>query len=336
MTWTLITKRRMTLVMFATVAVLAAVALMSSRSSGGVEDWIGEFPNTDFSKTNIDFDEIITDGPRRDQIPPIFNPQYIPIEDATGIGESEPVVSVIINGDARAYPLRILLWHEIVNDTIGGVPVLVSYCPLCNSGVVFDRRVGGETLVFGNTGRIRHFDMVMYDRNTESWWQQFLGESIIGDLTGERMKLIPARLESVAKFRERAPDGLLLVPEDDQARSYGLTPYARFESRSPRAVARYGLPDGITPMQRVVVVGGEAWMLGLLRENKRHVVGNLVFTWEPGQNSIHDRQVIADGRDVGNVIVQREVDGTLEDVPYDVVFAFAFRAFHPNGEFHQE
>ena len=340
MTWHLTrdfgAKRRLGLGVFAAVAVLAAVALMSARSSGGVEEWLGEFPNTDFSKTNIDFEEIITDGPRRDQIPPIFFPRYIPIKDASGIGETEPVVSVIINGDARAYPLRILLWHEIVNDTIGGVPVLVSYCPLCNSGVVFDRRVGGQTLVFGNTGRIRHFDMVMYDRNTESWWQQFLGESIIGELTGQRMELIPARLESVAKFRERAPDGQLLVPENDRARSYGLTPYVRFDSRAPRAVARYGLPDGITPMQRVVVVGEEAWMLDLLREKVRHEVGDLVFTWSAGQNSIHDRQVIAEGRDVGNVIVQREVNGALEDVPYDVVFAFAFLAFRPNGVFHRE
>lgn len=336
MTWDLIAKRRNALIMLAAVTVLAAVALISSRSNSGVEEWVGEFPNTDFSKTNIDFDEIITDGPRRDQIPPIFDPVYIPIKDANDIGETEPVVSVIINGDARAYPLRILLWHEIVNDTIGGVPVLVSYCPLCNSGVVFDRRLNGETLVFGNTGRIRHFDMVMYDRNTESWWQQFLGESIIGELTGQRMELIPARLESVAKFRERAPQGQLLVPENDRARSYGLTPYVRFDSQSPRAMARYGLPDGITPMQRVVVVGKEAWMLDLLSEKKRHVAGDLVFTWTAGQNSIHDRQVIAEGRDVGNVIVQREVDGKLEDVPYDVVFAFSFRAFHPNGEFHTE
>ncbi|MCH8184108.1 MAG: DUF3179 domain-containing protein [Proteobacteria bacterium] len=336
MTWTLIAKRRNALVLLAAVGVLAAVALMSSRSNGGVEEWVGEFPKTDFSKTNIDLGEIVSGGPRRDTIPPIFEPKYIPIKDANDIGETEPVISVIINGDARAYPLRILLWHEIVNDTIGGVPVLVSYCPLCNSGVVFDRRVGGKTLVFGNTGRLRRFNMVMYDRQTESWWQQFEGDSIIGELTGQRMDLIPARLESVAKFRERAPDGLLLVPENDRARNYGLTPYERFEARTPRAVTRYGLPEGIRPMQRVVVVGEEAWTLGLLRERKRHVAGNLVFTWEPGQNSIHDKQVIAEGRDVGNVVVQRDVDGKLEDVPYDVAFAFAFRAFNPNGTIHQE
>ena len=336
MTWNSIARRRNGLFVLAALTVIA-VALIASRSSnGGVEEWVSEFPRTDFSRTNIDLEEIITDGPRRDQIPPIFDPQYVPIRDVDNIGEQEPVVSVIINGDARAYPLRILLWHEIVNDTIGGVPVLVSYCPLCNSGVVFDRRVGDKTLVFGNTGRIRHFDMVMYDRNTESWWQQFLGESIVGELTGQRMELIPARLESIAKFRERAPDGQLLVPSNRRARSYGLTPYVRFESQSPRVLSRYGLPDGMGPMDRVVIVGTEAWTLDLLRERKRHVVGDLVFTWEPGQNSIHDKQVISEGRDVGNVTVQREVNGKLEDVPYDVVFAFSFRAFHPNGEFHRE
>ncbi len=83
------------------------------------------------------------------------------------------MISIDLNGDAGAYPLRILLWHEIVNDVVDGVPVLVSYCPLCNSGVVFDRRIEGKTLSFGNTGRIRYFDMLMYDHQTESWWQQF-------------------------------------------------------------------------------------------------------------------------------------------------------------------
>jgi hypothetical protein len=117
------------------------------------------------------------------------------------MGPLEPVLSLIINGDARAYPLRLLLWHEIVNDVVGGVPVLVSYCPLCNSGVVYDRRINGDVLEFGNTGRIRHFDMVMYDRQSESWWQQFTGEAIVGALSGTTMRILPARLESLDKFR---------------------------------------------------------------------------------------------------------------------------------------
>jgi hypothetical protein len=99
-----------------------------------------------------------------------------------------------VNGIAKAYPLRILIWHEIVNDTIGGVPVAVTYCPLCNSAIVFDRFVEGRILTFGTTGRLRKSDLVMYDRETETWWQQFLGEGIVGDLTGTRPKALPARI----------------------------------------------------------------------------------------------------------------------------------------------
>ena len=249
------------------------------------------------------------------------------------------MLSIGINGDFRAYPLRILLWHEIVNETIGGEPVLISYCPLCNSGVVFDRRVDGQVLEFGNTGRLRHKDMVMYDKQTESWWQQFTGEAMIGALTGRTMKPLPARLESLENFRKRAPNGKVLVPEDDRARPYGASPYVGMDSRElPRAIARlnfpYDLPDGVRALERVVVVGEEAWTLAKLREAKRIEANDLVLTWEAGQNSIHDTQLIFRGRDVGNVIVQRRTDDGLEDVPYDVSFAFAFSAFVPDGTLH--
>jgi Protein of unknown function (DUF3179) len=117
------------------------------------------------------------------------------------------VIGVVIDGDARAYPLRILIWHEIVNDVVGGVPVAVTYCPLCNTGIAFDRRVGEQVLELGTTGKLRNSDLVMYDRATESWWQQFLGEAIVGELTGARLTMLPSRLESFANFRERAPEG---------------------------------------------------------------------------------------------------------------------------------
>ena len=304
----------------------------------GPKDWEPEFPLTDFSLTAIDFEEIVTDGPRRDQIPPIDDPQFVPVAGIEGIGAQEPVLSIGINGDFRAYPLRILLWHEIVNDTIGGVPVLISYCPLCNSGVVFDRRLDDAVIEFGNTGRIRHFDMVMYDKATESWWQQFSGEAIIGGLTGQRMKPLPARLESVEKFRDRAPDGVVLVPNDETIRPYGQTPYVRMDrQRLPRDRFGFGLPREVEPVARVVVVGEEAWLLDLLQEAGRVESGDLVLTWEPGQNSIHDRQRISESRDVGNVIVQRRTAaGGLEDAPYDVSFAFAFSAFVPEGTLHLE
>ena len=103
------------------------------------------------------------------------------------MSETEPVIGLVVNGDARAYPLKILIWHEIVNDTVGGVPVTVTYCPLCNSAIVFERTVDGRVLDFGTTGKLRNSDLVMYDRQTESWWQQFSGTAIVGAMTGTKL-----------------------------------------------------------------------------------------------------------------------------------------------------
>jgi hypothetical protein len=323
-----------------TVLVVVAVAVwyaFPGAFAQGLSAWQRDFPLTDFDTRSIELSEIADDGNTRDSIPPVATPVYVDANKATDIGPLEPVLSIGINGDFRAYPLRILLWHEIVNEEIGGVPVLISYCPLCNSGVVFDRRVDGRVLEFGNTGRLRHRDMVMYDKQTESWWQQFTGEALIGSLTGKAMKPLAARLESLEKFRARAPNGKILIPENEGARPYGASPYVGMDAL-PRSVASRNfpsdLPDGVRTLERVVVVGEQAWTVAKLKEAKRIEADNLVLTWEPGQNSIHDTQLIFRGRDVGNVVVQRRTENGLEDVPYDVSFAFAFSAFVPEGKLH--
>ena len=198
--------------------------------------------------------------------------------------------------------------------------------------MVFDRRVDGRVLEFGNTGRLRHFDMVMYDQQTETWWQQFLGEALMGALTGARMDLVPARLESLTQFALRAPGGKVLVPGDPSARPYGVIPYTGMDTASVRQGRfPYPLPAGVEPLARVVIVGEQAWTLDLVRESRRIEAGDLVITWAPGQNSIHDQRTIAFGRDIGNVAVQRRTVNGLIDVPYDVAFAFAFSAFVPGG-----
>ena len=321
-----------------TLTVAGAISLgVTGAVAEDPDDWRREFPLTDYQRHSIDFAEIRFDGATRDTITPIDDPRFKPAQEVRNLGSLEPVLSLSIDGDARAYPLRLLLWHEIVNDVVGGVPVLVSYCPLCNSGVVFDRRLGKRVLRFGNTGRLRHFDMVMYDHETESWWQQFLGEALIGALTGARLTVLPSRLESLERFRARAPDGLLLVPSNPQLHPYGATPYVGMDDArvSPKRYP-YALPPGVRPLARVVVVGERAWTLDLLREERRIVEDGLVITWEPGQNSIHDTSFIAAGRDVGNVTVQRRQPGGLGDVPYDVSFAFAFAAFRPEGRLRYE
>ncbi len=304
-----------------------------------VFDFAREFPLTDFSVRSVNLGEIYTGGPRRGSFPTIDEPNFVAVGEISNIGPTEPVLSLIIDGDARAYPLRMLLFHELVNDVVGGVPVLVTYCPLCNSGVVYDRRLDGQVLSFDNTGRLRNFDMVIYDRQSESWWQQFLGEAIIGERTGQRLEALPARLESLGRFQERAPEGVVLVPENEDFRPYGTSGNAGVDDIPP-ALARdrypYPLPEGVSPLERLVVVGEEAWTLALVRDKGRMERGDLVFTWEAGQNSIHDQRVIAEGRDVGNVVVQRRTAEGLVDVAYDVSFAYAFGAFVPDGVIYQE
>ena len=315
------------------VFAVVGVLMVSPPAKANPAAWASEWPKTDFNKRSVDLSEIISGGPPKDGIPSIDDPKFLPISQITNMSDTEPVIGLIINGDARAYPLSVLTWHEIVNDTVGGVPVTITYCPLCNSSVVFERRVKGKVLDFGTTGKLRNSDLVMYDRQTESWWQQFLGEAIVGQMTGTRLKIIPSRLESFANFRERAPRARVLVPNNPGIRPYGANPYRYYDTGVP-FLFRGELPKGIKPMVRVVVVNGEAWSLPLLSKKKVITKGDLRLTWQAGQNSALDAARIARGRDVGNVVVQRIKGGKAEDVVYDVTFAFVFNAFHPKGVLH--
>ena len=149
---------------------------------------------TDFTKHSVPYSEIMSGGPPRDGIPPIDSPKFETVADASEyLVDHEPMVVFEFNGEARAYPIGILMWHEIVNDEVGGLPITVTYCPLCNTAIVFDRRVGDRVLDFGTSGNLRNSDLVMWDRQTESWWQQITGEAIIGELTGAKLTFLPAQ-----------------------------------------------------------------------------------------------------------------------------------------------
>ncbi len=321
-------------------------ATYASAAAANPDAWRSEWSRTDFSKYSIDYAEILSGGPPKDGIPAIDKPKFVPLAEVSDLAETEPVVGVTVNGVSRAYPLRILMYHEIVNDTLGGIPVTVTYCPLCNSSIVFDRRLDGRVLDFGTTGKLRNSDLVMYDRQTESWWQQFLGEAIIGELLGKRLTVVPARLESWANFKARANDAAtLLVPTNAALRRYGANPYRGYDtSSSPflyRGEALRSLKSvGVAPLARVITVDRrgdgvkEAWALDLLRERKRvETDDGFVITWESGQNSALDSSSIAKGLDVGNVLVQRRTEqGALADYPYGIDFAFAYKAFFPDGQ----
>ncbi len=326
--WTLVTG------LLAAFAVVAGFTLTAGKVSANPSFWKGEWPKTDFTKKTVSYSEIMSGGPPKDGIPAIDSPRFRPISEVKGVEPKLPVISFTMNGESKAYPLGILMRHEIVNDRVGGVPVAVTFCPLCNAAIVFDARLDGKVLDFGTTGKLRKSDLVMYDRQTESWWQQFLGEAIVGSMTGKRLKMLPSRIESIARFKKAHPNGKILLPVDKRMGEFGLNFYAGYDSLASPFLYRGPLPKGISAMARVVAVGKEAWSLELLRKNKKTEAGNLVLTWEPGQNSALDSQDISKGRDVGNVIVQRKTDKGLMDEVHDVTFAFVFHAFRPEGRLH--
>lgn len=324
----------------AALALAAAAALLGPAAAADPADRFGGGPNgewsaTDFSRHTVDLTDIVSGGPSKDGIPPIDAPIFeSQAAAAERLAPNEPVISLSLGGEAKAYPLSVLVWHEIANDVIGGVPVAVTYCPLCNSAIVFDRRVDGRTLDFGTTGKLLKSNLLMWDRQTESWWSQYMGDAVVGEMAGRKLDVIASRLESFERFRQRRPDGVVLRPTHRELRAYGRNPYVRYDSAPWPFLYRGMAPEGIAPMARVVAIGGEAWSLDLLRRRGMLKAGGVMLSWTPGQASALDAPKIADGRDVGNVVAERMGTVGAEDVPYVVAFAFAFHGFRPDGPIH--
>ena len=216
-----------------------------------------------------------------------------------------------------------------MNDQVGGIPIAVTFCPLCKSALVFDRRVNGQLRSFGVSGKLRNSDMVMFDRETESWWQQALGEGIVGVHTGDKLVQLPAWMESWEEFSARNPDGLVM-DQPDWPRSYGRNPYISYDSSArPFLYNGENPPHGVPPLMRVVRVGEQAWTLQRLRDEGEVSEAGVVISWASGQASALDAGTIGGGKDVGTIRVR---DSAGNDVPHDVMFAFAFHAFWPDGD----
>jgi hypothetical protein len=314
----------------ALAATLAAGLAWSGAALATPDRWRAEWPGTDFTVTTVgDWSEIISGGPPRDGIPALSEPAFQSVVEETRLSDREPVIAVEIADERpRAYPIRYLTWHEIVNDEIGGTPVAVTFCPLCNSGPTFDRRVDGRVLTFGVSGKLRNSDMVMYDRETESWWQQAVGEAIVGEMTGRELVQLPTWMESWAEFRARNPDGLVM-DEPDWSRVYGRNPYIGYDSSARPFLYDGELPPhGIPALARVVRVGERAWPVERVRDSGPVTEAGVTISWTEGQASALDTAEIGQGREVGTIRVR---DAAGRDVAHDVMFAFAFHAFFPEG-----
>lgn len=277
---------------------------------------------TDFSRHTVPLDEIISGGPPKDGIPAIDHPRVASVREADRwLQDREPVIVVEHDSIARAYPLRILIWHEIVNDQIGDLPVTVTYCPLCNTAIAFDRRHEGRVLDFGTTGKLRDSDLVMYDRQTETWWQQATGEGIVGTFAGDTLRWLHAQTVSWAEFKRTEPDGQVLSQNTGFDRPYGTNPYAGYDAPSGAPIPGFfrGKQDSRLPaMERVVAVrlAGTTVAYPYSRLRDVHVVNDtvggrpVVVLWEPGTASVLDASGVAAGRDVGaSGVFDRRLNG---------------------------
>lgn len=280
--------------------------------------------STDWGIRIVDLNEI-GQGAVRDAIPALSGPLYVPLAEAsTYYDDGTPVVQVNVNGDVRGYPLEILTWHEIVNDVVGGIPVAVTFCPLCNTAIAFESRIGETVYQFGVSGLLRNSDLVMYDRNTESLWQQSSGRAIIGRMVGARLTYLPASVVSIGQLRSAYPDALILSRETGWPRSYGQNPYRGYDN--PTDGGPYGfffdrdsVDPRLPPAERVVAIEGPSgaakayswsYLQGepVVHDNFDGI--DLVVFWTPGARSALDASVISEAREVGaTAVFETSLDG---------------------------
>ncbi len=275
---------------------------------------------TDLTKHSVPLTEFVSAGPKKDAIPSIDRARFTSVSDAAAwLAENEPVISVELNGEARAYPLQILIWHLLVEDRIGDTPILISFSVLCNSAIVFDRRVAGAVYEFGFSGMVRNSNVVLFDRQTESLWQQLTGEAIAGSLTGARLTILASQVAPFNVFRQAHPEGKVLSRDTGSKRGYGTDPYSKYMS-SGHPLFPVSLPGPLPfPSTETLVVvqagdGARAYVTPLLRERRvlESRIGNQPFVIFSTRSMLDalDAPVIADSRNtVAAGVFSPAVDG---------------------------
>ena len=307
------------------IVLVGCIAPPSALVEGGapVAATVGSLPSepppfsttgwtTDFTKRSIAWDEVLSGGPPKDGIPAIDQPTFESVEAADErLAGQSPVLFFAHGAVTRAYPLDILIWHEIVNDVVDGLPVAVTFCPLCNASIVFDRQVGDRTLDFGTTGKLRKSDLIMYDRQTESWWQQALGEAIVGEFTGTRLTFLASQVMSFGDFAAEFPTGEVLAIPAEFNRSYGQNPYTGYDSTAQPFLYDGELDGRLPATERVVgiTLGDVAKAYPFTTLTKYRVANDaiadtpVVIFFKRGVSSALDTALIDQGRDVGSTVV---------------------------------
>jgi hypothetical protein len=309
----------------------------------------------------IPLDEIKSGGPPKDGIPSIDNPKFV--KDAEFISDDDLVIGLRFNGETRAYPLFILVWHEIVNDKIGNTPVVVTYCPLCFTTQVFDRTIDGKETEFGTSGKLYNSNLVMYDRNTDSMWSQALGQAVVGELTGYELKRIPFDLAKWSDWKKLNPDSVVLSTDTGHSRPYGSDPYGDYYTDSRVIFPVKNSDDRMHPKE--IILGFDhngsykAYNLSDIESrkiindniNERNLVlvsvapslvhafdrtiESQVLEFTMNENTITDKQTGSKWNLDGLAISGSLQGKQLDRVPFNPGFWFEWVAFHPTTEVYQ-
>lgn len=280
----------------------------------------------DLSELSIDASEVLSGGPPRDGIPSLDEPKFISVDQVTYLRNDDILLSLQRGETVRAYPFRILIWHEIVNDVIGGDAVAVTYCPLCGTGMVFDRFSGDSQLTFGVSGLLYRSDVLMYDRETDSLWSQLAMEAVSGPNVGKKLNWLPAEHMNWAAFKSRYPEGQVLSTNTGYSRRYIADAYESYfaseETMFPVPHTRTELPNKTKVLGVLVDDEARAYPLTELAE-----FGELEQTIGSQKVSISYQS------EAGNPLVVNELGEVLPSV---VVFWFAWQAFYPDTDLWQQ
>lgn len=276
----------------------------------------------DLSQSLIPANQILQGGPPRDGIPSIDRPEFIPAAKADFLQAKDRIIGIQVNGEARAYPIKILNWHEIVNDTIQGKPISVTFCPLCGTGIVYEAALGGKTLQFGVSGLLYNSDVLLYDRQTETLWSQILSKAINGPMKGQTLRMVSSSQTSWGKWLKLHPNTKVLSIKTGYSRDYNRSPYGDYDQSHKTYFPVSAESRRYHPKERVlgITVSGK---------HKAYPFKELALA---GGTTLTDQfagQTLRIEFDVPNR------DGVIKDASGKVIelvngFWFAWYAFHPD------
>ena len=271
----------------------------------------------------VDPAKLVGGGPPKDGIPSIDDPQFVSVEEANKyIQDNEFVLAIIYQDVKRVYPLQIMVWHEIVNDTIANDPILITYCPLCGSGIAFERKINDEEVEFGVSGKVYNSNLVIYDRKTNSYWTQVDGLAIVGELSGTKLRQVPIDTVVWRDWKKKHPDSDVLSQKTGFLRPYGRDPYGSYYEDSFVWFTLENRDDRVHPKTIIfgIEVGGE---FKAYKEKDLEELRTI-------EDSIKGVRIKIERDDVGAVKITKL--GTGEQIVPQRTFWFAWYAFHPDTQ----